>query len=85
MRTTDNGEASSTMYHALLTYWFSISLMRMSEIEREDILTQRLEEMQRIQDKRNLDQMLKAQSGRGEESVSKAAKRVYFHGRSESP
>ncbi|KAI0922796.1 hypothetical protein AcV5_009677 [Taiwanofungus camphoratus] len=52
-------------------------LMRMSEIEREDILTQRLEEMQRIQDKRNLDQMLKAQSGRGEESVSKAAKRQH--------
>lgn len=52
------------------------SLMQMSEIEREDILSQRLEEMQRILDKRNLDQMLKAQSGRnGEESVAKAAKR----------
>lgn len=55
--------------------------MEMSEIEREDILAQRLEEMQRIQDKRNLDQMLKAQSGRskanGDESVSKAAKRMF--------
>ncbi|KAH9947753.1 hypothetical protein B0H21DRAFT_806805 [Amylocystis lapponica] len=53
-------------------------LMQMSEIEREDILAQRLEEMQRILDKRNLDQMLKAQSGRkGEESVAKAAKRQH--------
>ncbi|GBE89807.1 RNA polymerase-associated protein [Sparassis crispa] len=51
-------------------------LMQMSEIEREELLAQRQEEMQRIQDKRNLDQMLKAQSGHGgEESVSKAAKR----------
>jgi RNA polymerase-associated protein RTF1 len=50
----------------------------MPEIEREEVLAQRLEEMQRIQDKRNLDQMLKAQkerSGEGD-SVSKAAKRV---------
>lgn len=47
----------------------------MSEIEREDILAQRQEEMQRIQDKRNLDQMLRERTGRGEESVSKAAKR----------
>ncbi|CCM01841.1 uncharacterized protein FIBRA_03911 [Fibroporia radiculosa] len=52
-------------------------LMQMSEIEREDILAQRQEEMQRIQDKRNLDQMLQAQSGRGDENVSKAAKRQH--------
>jgi RNA polymerase-associated protein RTF1 len=53
--------------------------MQMSEIEREDILAQRLEEMQRIQDKRNLDQMLKAQNSRGGEpdNVSKAAKREH--------
>ena len=50
-------------------------LLEMSEIEREDILAQRQEEMQRIQDKRNLEQMLKAQSGHGDDSVSKAAKR----------
>jgi RNA polymerase-associated protein RTF1 len=51
--------------------------MQMPEVEREDILAQRLEEMQRMQDKRNLDQMLKAQNSRGAEpdSVSKAAKR----------
>jgi RNA polymerase-associated protein RTF1 len=48
----------------------------MSEIEREDILAQRLEDMQRKQDKWNLDQMLKAQSsGVDADSVSKAAKR----------
>lgn len=50
-------------------------LLEMSEIEREELLAQRQEEMQRIQDKRNLDQMLKAQSGHTEDSVSKAAKR----------
>lgn len=51
--------------------------MQMSEIDREDILTQRLEERQRIQDKRNLDQMLKELNHHGNEpdSVSKAAKR----------
>lgn len=53
----------------------------MSEIEREEILAQRQDEMQRIVDKRNLDQMLKAQAashGRinDDNSVSKAAKRV---------
>ncbi|KAH9931477.1 uncharacterized protein B0H18DRAFT_1116282 [Fomitopsis serialis] len=52
-------------------------LLEMSEIEREDILAQRQEEMQRIQDKRNLEQMLKAQSGHGDDSVSKAAKRQH--------
>ena len=49
--------------------------MDMSEIEREELLAQRQEEMQRIQDKRNLEQMLKAQSGHAEDSVSNAAKR----------
>lgn len=48
----------------------------MSEIERENILAQRQDEMQRIQDKRNLDQMVRERTGGGEESVSKAAKRT---------
>ncbi|KZT63477.1 hypothetical protein DAEQUDRAFT_719369 [Daedalea quercina L-15889] len=52
-------------------------LMEMAEIEREDILAQRQEKMQRIQDKRNLEQMLKAQSGHADDSVSKAAKRQH--------
>ncbi|OSX56775.1 hypothetical protein POSPLADRAFT_1062251 [Postia placenta MAD-698-R-SB12] len=52
-------------------------LLELPEIEREDILAERQEEMQRIQDKRNLDQMLKAQSGRGDDTVSKAAKRQH--------
>ena len=52
-------------------------LMQLSEIEREHALAQRLEERQRIQDKRNLDQMLKAQRGEGD-SVAKAAKRVFL-------
>ena len=49
--------------------------MDMAEIEREDIMAQRQEEMQRIQDKRNLDLMLKQQQGGADETVSKAAKR----------
>lgn len=50
--------------------------MQLSEIDRENVLAQRLEELQRIQDKRNLDQMLKAQRGDGD-NVSKAAKRTF--------
>ena len=53
--------------------------MSKSEIEREAILAQRQEEMQRFKDKHQLDLMVKLQSGRGgDESVSKAAKRVYL-------
>ncbi|KDQ56696.1 hypothetical protein JAAARDRAFT_157870 [Jaapia argillacea MUCL 33604] len=60
-------------------------LNQMSEVEREGIISQRLEEMQRIQDKRNLDQMLKAQKsgggggggGDGGGGVSKSAKRAH--------
>ena len=54
-------------------------LMTMSEVEREAILASRQEEMQRFTDKRQLDLMLKLQSGRGgsEETVSKAAKRTF--------
>ena len=48
----------------------------MPEIEREEVLAQRLEEMQRIQDKRNLIQMLKAQKSGDGDTVSKAAKRA---------
>jgi hypothetical protein len=58
-----------------LTY--VLRLLALSEIEREDILAQRLEEMQRILDKRNLDQMLRQQTGGGkgdDDSPSKAAK-----------
>jgi RNA polymerase-associated protein RTF1 len=50
----------------------------MPETEREDILSQRMEEMQRFQDKVNLDRMLKAQKGSSDnlnDSVAKAAKR----------
>ena len=49
----------------------------MSEIDRENILGERQEELQKLQDKRNLDQMLKAQSKCMDgDSVSKAAKRT---------
>ncbi|KAF9269503.1 plus-3-domain-containing protein [Marasmius fiardii PR-910] len=51
-------------------------LMQMSEVEREEILSQRAEEMQRIQDKKALQQMIKDQRADGE-SVSKAAKRQH--------
>lgn len=50
----------------------------MPEIEREEVLAQRLEEMQRIQDKRNLIQMLKAQKSGDGDTVSKAAKRAHI-------
>ena len=48
----------------------------MPEIEREEVIAQRLEEIQRITDKRNLDQMLKAQKDGDGDSVAKAAKRT---------
>lgn len=51
-----------------------VRLLDMPEVEREEILAQRQEELQRIQDKRNLDQMFRDRTGGGEESVSKAAK-----------
>jgi hypothetical protein len=49
----------------------------MPEIEREEVIAQRLEEIQRITDKRNLDQMLKAQKDGDGDSVAKAAKRTF--------
>ncbi|KAI0251556.1 hypothetical protein BJV78DRAFT_1282408 [Lactifluus subvellereus] len=52
-------------------------LLEMPEIEREEVIAQRLEELQRITDKRNLDQMLKAQKGGEGDSVAKAAKRQH--------
>uniref|UniRef100_A0A0W0F0V2 Plus3 domain-containing protein n=1 Tax=Moniliophthora roreri TaxID=221103 RepID=A0A0W0F0V2_MONRR len=51
-------------------------LMQMSEVEREEILAQRAEEMQRIHDKRALSQMVKDQRADGD-SVAKAAKRQH--------
>jgi hypothetical protein len=55
-------------------------LMQLPEIEREDILAELQEEMQRIQDKRDLEQMLKDQGNRNgdPDSVSKAAKRLFI-------
>jgi hypothetical protein len=47
-------------------------LLEMPEIEREEVIAQRLEEIQRITDKRNLDQMLKAQKDGDGDSVAKA-------------
>ncbi|KAI9456073.1 plus-3-domain-containing protein [Russula earlei] len=52
-------------------------LLEMPEIEREELIAQRLEELQRITDKRNLDQMVKAQKDGDGDSVSKAAKRQH--------
>ena len=49
----------------------------MPEIEREEVIAQRLEELQRITDKRNLDQMLKAQKEGDGDGVAKAAKRRF--------
>jgi hypothetical protein len=53
--------------------------MQLPEIEREKILGERMEERQRILDKRNLNQMLKDQTKGGDsDSVSKAARRLSF-------
>ena len=52
----------------------TIRIQQLSEIERENILAQRMEEVQRLEDKRNLDQMLRAQRT-GDDAVSRAAKR----------
>ena len=53
-------------------------LLAMPEFQREDILAQRQEEMQRLTDKRQLEMMVQQQSGRGqgEDNVSSAAKRM---------
>ena len=54
-------------------------LLEMTEIEREEILASRMEQLQRKQDSKNLDALLKAQKagGEGSDSVSKAAKRQH--------
>lgn len=54
-------------------------LMMMTELDREVILAQRLEERQRIVDKQNLEQLLRAQNAQSgdPEGVSKAAKRQH--------
>lgn len=44
-----------------------IRLLQLPEVEREAVLAARLEELQRYQDKVNLENMLKAQSGGGDE------------------
>lgn len=51
----------------------------MSEVDREDILAQRQEEMLRIKMKLQLDQMVKDQSGRKEEGGSRGTKRASDH------
>ncbi|KAF9442144.1 plus-3-domain-containing protein [Macrolepiota fuliginosa MF-IS2] len=53
-------------------------LLQMSEVEREEILSQRLEEKQQLLDKRLLSQMVQQQRGGGtDDSVAKAAKRQH--------
>jgi RNA polymerase-associated protein RTF1 len=55
--------------------------MDMNEIEREEILAQRLEEMQRLQDQRSLDQLVRMQRGgapAADDSISKSAKRELY-------
>lgn len=54
-------------------------LLAMPEVEREAILTERLEQMQKIQDRRRLQEMIRQQKGASNDadSVSKAAKRQH--------
>jgi RNA polymerase-associated protein RTF1 len=71
------GVGDLTQYFFLYLNHPLYRLMQMHEIEREKILGERMEEHQRIVDKRNLDQMLKDQTKGGDpENVSKAAKRL---------
>lgn len=49
--------------------------MQMPEIEREEILSQRLEELQKIQDKKAISRMARMGTRGEADSVSKAAKR----------
>lgn len=51
-------------------------LLQLPEVEREAVLAARLEELQRYQDKVNLENMLKAQSGGGEEAANPKRKFV---------
>lgn len=50
----------------------------MSEVDRENVLAERLEQMQKIQDRRKLQEMIKQQkNGSGDaDAVAKAAKRT---------
>ena len=50
----------------------------MSEIDRENILAERLEQMQKIQDRRKLQEMIKQQKNASgdADAVAKAAKRA---------
>lgn len=50
-------------------------LMQMSEIEREQEISARLEERQRLEDKRMISRMVKEQQGGEHDSVARAAKR----------
>ncbi|EIW79650.1 plus-3-domain-containing protein [Coniophora puteana RWD-64-598 SS2] len=54
-------------------------LLEMTEIEREEILASRMEQLQRKQDSKNLDALLKAQKAGadGSDSIVKAAKRQH--------
>lgn len=47
----------------------------MPEIDREELLAQRAEDMQKYLDRQNLNNLVKAQGGGADESVSAAAKR----------
>lgn len=47
----------------------------MSEIEREEIISQRLEEKQRLEDKRMISQMVKDLRNAEDETIAKTARR----------
>lgn len=54
----------------------NVRLLQMSEVEREDVLSQRMEEKQQLLDKRLLSQMVQQQRGGApDDTVAKAAKR----------
>ncbi len=52
--------------------------MEMPEIEREELLAQRAEDMQKFLDRQNLNNLVKAQGGGGDEGAAAAAKRQYL-------
>lgn len=78
-----SGEFHSRYYSVAFDTMFIVDdapnrLLGMSEVDRENILAERQEQMQKIQDRRKLQEMIKQQkNGSGDtDAVAKAAKRT---------
>lgn len=67
-------ELGGGYYVNVVTLSDVIRLLQLPEFEREAVLAARSEELQRYRDKVNLENMLRAQSGGGEESANNRRK-----------